>query len=196
MSLRLLAFTAALTAMLLLAACGGDDDDDGATSSSGDTPATEASGGDGDEDGDGEASGSGASADLSEVDACSLLTREEVEAAVGNSVEDGAEDFGISCAWDSEPEVTSVSVYFLLVDGDLCEQALSDDATYEETDGFGSPAFTSYNDGGGIGQSDVVVCLENAQMQLIVTGGFGVDPVEADLRKAAEDLTQLVLSRL
>ena len=195
MSLRLLVFTAALAAVLFLAACGGGDDDDGAASSGPDTPATEASAG-GNEDGEGGGSGGDPGADLSEIDACSLLMREEVEAAVGNTVEDGTEDFGISCSWDSEPEETSVSVHFLLVAGELCEQALSTDATYEEKDGFGSPAFTSYNDAGGIGQSDVVVCLENGQMQLIVTGGFGVEPVEADLRKAAEDLMKMALSRL
>ena len=191
MSIRLIALSFLVAAALPLAGCG-DDGDEGSDGAPSDPPAaTEVS--DEDEDTENESTGGG---DLSETEVCSLLSSEEVEAAVGNDVEDGREDFGISCVWDSIPEETSVSVYIQpVLTGEQCEQALSTDTLYAEADGFGAAAFTSYNEVSG-GQSDVVVCLENGQLQLIVTGGIGAEAVEAELRQAAEDLTMLVLSRL
>lgn len=183
---------------LLLAACGGGGDDSSPESEDGvTTPRNGDNAGTGD---DGDTGDDGApGGDASDVEMCSLLSTDEIEAAVGNPVEDGRTDIGQSCVWDSDPNDTSVAVYLNFPSvpeaQQLCLEALQEDDIYTELDGFGAPAYSSYNEAAG-GQSDVVVCLEQGQLQMIVTGGLDDEPDETRLRNAAEELAQLALSRM
>jgi len=114
MKLRWVMLLAAVIATLALlgAACGGDDDDGGAD---GAATATEDSGDGGDDTGDDETpeatadgdgdddGGEGSSEDA--VDACSLITKDEAEAALGDAVDDGEPgDFPpvYSCRYQTE----------------------------------------------------------------------------------------------
>ena len=169
---------------LLLTACGGDNDDD-ATAGSGNPGGPAAPGNSGDPPAGGFA-----------PHLCSLLTSDEIEAAVGNPVEDGVQELGTSCIWNSDPTDTSVSVHLLLLpNADLCVGAISSDPTYVEQDSLGSPAFGSYNEALG-GLADLVVCLDAGQFQLIVAGGLDDTADEERLRGAARQLAELALSRL
>ena len=183
---RWLTILAVALVALLFAACGGDGGSDGG----GNNPATRSS----DDDDD---VGAGISArDLEGIDLCKLLTRAEVEAAVGNPVEDGAPDLLISCKWDSDPDDTSVSMHLLrLPNAEICVNALKDDAVYDEQGGFGSPAFSSYNPVLG-GLADVVVCTGGGQLQLTVSGGADDTPDEQRLRSTAIDLMKKALARI
>jgi hypothetical protein len=130
------------------------------------------------------------------ADMCKLLTRPEIEAAVGNQVEEGAPDIGISCDWDSDPDDISVSVHLLAAaTPQLCENAFKDDAGMKRESGFGAPAFSSYLPASG-GSADVVVCTASGQLQLVVTGGLDDTNTEQKLRTAAAELTAKVLSRM
>jgi len=193
--LTLLAATGLVAFSLL--ACGGDDDN-----GNGDTgdvePTAEATGDDLEEPTEPEGEGDGASGDgdVSDIDMCALLTVEEIEAAAGNPVEEGVVDIGLSCDWDSDPDDTSVAVY--LTPGiipDLCSEAFVGDEAYAELGGYDGPAFTSFIEPSG-GTADVLVCLDEGQFQLIVTGGLDDTPDQAQMQATAEELAQLALSRL
>jgi hypothetical protein len=174
--MRRLLLIGALTA-LTLAACGGGDGDGGSSSS-------------GDNGNGGDAPGAGG-----DIDLCGLLTTAEIEAAVGNRVEEGTPDVGNACDWGSENDI-SVSVYLLVgATQDQCVAALEGDAAYAEASGFDAPAFSSYNEAAG-GLADVVVCTDEGQFQLIVSGGIDDVADEQHLSTAADDLTSTALERL
>ncbi|HEX6311282.1 MAG TPA: hypothetical protein VF152_06615 [Acidimicrobiia bacterium] len=169
--------------VLALAACGGDDGDSG-------------SGGNGNG-----GNGGGTAADTpdvsGDVDVCELLTTDEVEAAIGNEVNDARPDIANSCVWGTDdPEQRSVSVHLLIGPSqDQCVSALEGDADLTETDQFGVPAFTSFNPAVG-GLADVVACTDQGQLQVIANGGVSETGNEAELRSAADELAQQALDRL
>ena len=152
--------------------------------------------GDGGGGGGGGGGGDGGAPGGGDVDTCELLTTDEVEAAVGNPVNDATPDIANSCQWDSDdPDERSVSVHLLAVpDRQFCVDALATDSQYDEAEGFGDPAFTSYNPSAG-GLADVVVCAAG-QFQLIVVGGLSETGTETELRTAAEDLAGTAFDRL
>jgi hypothetical protein len=168
-------------AALALAACGGDDGGNGSS--------TATNGG----------SGNGADVPDSsgDVDVCALLTTDEVEAAIGNPVSDARPDIANSCVWDTDdPDLRNVSVHLLTgPTQEQCVAALEGDDQLSEADGFGEPAFTSYNPASG-GLADVVACTDQGQLQVIVNGGLSESGNEADLRAAADELAQEALDRL
>lgn len=175
--MRRLLVIGAMTA-LTLGACGGGDDGDGGSSASGN-----------------DGNGSETPDESGDVDLCELLTTAEIEAAVGNPVEDGTPDVGNACDWGSENDI-SVSVHLLAgPTQDQCVTALEGDAVYAEASGFDAPAFTSYNEVQG-GLADVVVCSDQGQFQLIVSGGIDDVADEQHLRTAADELTSTALDRL
>jgi len=164
-------------AALGLVACGGGDDDGENTEATGNADA-----------------GPGGDVD---VDVCELLTTAEVEDAIGNPTNDGRPDIADSCAWDTDdPDLRNVSVHLLVgASQEQCVSALEGDDQLTAADGFGDPAFTSYNPVSG-GLADVVACTEQGQLQVIVNGGLSESGNETALRTAAEDLAGSALARL
>ncbi len=131
-------------------------------------------------------------------EACSLLTVDEIEAEVGNPVEEGVDQLSNICTWASGAEETGVSVATVdLPDASTCEDVWSADSDYEELDGFDGAAYTSSNATASIPQSDVIVCGDPTQLSVTVTGGYG-DPESdtAALSDQAEALAQLAFDRL
>ncbi len=159
MRLRWLTLLAAPVAALVLlgAACGGGDDDDGdsgdddgaatATLDSGDggdsadeeTPEATAEDEGDDDSGDDSAAGA--------VDACSLVTGDEAEAALGSPVSDGeVQEFPpvYSCTYRPEEfglVIVSVLVYDNDEQAEITHQAAIDNNEYEEIDGIGESAY-------------------------------------------------------
>ena len=133
----------------------------------------------------------------SDVDVCTLLTSEEIEAAIDTPVDDGRPDVANSCIWDTDdPEQRSVSVHLLVgPTQEQCVSALEGDTSLTPAGAFADPAFTSYNPAAG-GLADVVACTGAGQFQLIVSGGFSETDNEAELRAAAEELAQLALAQV
>ena len=167
----------------LLVACGGGDDDPDEALGESDAAPDAGSADDDDRGEDGE------------VDACALLSAEEIEAAVGNPVEDGQESFG-GCEWTSGPDETKVSIFIIQAPPEICREALGADPVQTEVDGFGDPAFLTENPEG-FPQASVVVCHEIGQVQLIVTAG--VDDPGTDqpaITATTQDLARLALDRL
>ncbi len=131
-------------------------------------------------------------------EACSLLTVGEIEAEVGNPVEEGVDQLSNICTWASGAEETGVSVATVdLPDASTCEDVWSADSDYEELDGFDGAAYTSSNATASIPQADVIVCGDPTQLTLSVTGGYG-DPESdtAALQDQAEALAHLAVDRL
>lgn len=184
-----------LGALLLLAACTGGGND---SSEGGSTPSAEETQASTDATTPAEtAEPTDVSGDVSdgEIDPCSLLSREEVKAAVGNPVEEGALNFG-DCDWDSDPKDTSVSLSFLVVpDVTMCTQTRDEGS--EDIPGLGVEAWWNFSEAADlIAGGDVIACPDGWLVQLIVTGGVGVPADETALRAAGEELMAKVLDRI
>ena len=196
----MLRLPAAVVIGVLLLACGGDENGETSTSSSdGDGTATAAAGTSpaATESAGGSTPASGDSGGSEDIDTCTLLTADEVEAAIGVAVNDGAPNLLNTCDWTSgDPDEISVTVALISLPGaDLCASALADDDQYSEVTSFDDPAFSSYNPAMG-GLADIVVCTSAGQLQVIANGGLDDDPNEEQLRGAAEQLAQIALDRM
>jgi hypothetical protein len=180
MTMRRVLVIGALAA-LALAACGGDDGDSGSSPSG-----NGGNGGNG--TADAPSSGGG------DVDACELLTTEEVEAAVGNPVADGRADIANSCNWDADTGFYAGTLVLAAGTKDQCVAALETDDTYTEASDIADGAFTTYNPNVG-GTASVTTCTDKGQVTVDVYGYD--DPAdEQHLRTASEELARQALARL
>ncbi|HEX6311281.1 MAG TPA: DUF3558 family protein [Acidimicrobiia bacterium] len=166
-------------AALALVACSGGDDGDGAA------PVVTGGGGNGDDPGSGD------------VEPCELLSTEEVAAAAGNPVGEGAADIvTATCSWDAAPDATTVGVTFLAFGVPrICAEGLAADSANEPVEGFDDPAFWTFVPAGG-GTGSLAVCTEGGQLIVTVTAGAGAAVDEAALRATAETLTGHAIARL
>jgi hypothetical protein len=191
---RLVALLCLLMALALaFAACGGDDDDDTADNAGGTTATADA--GDGDDDAGDETAeptkdtgddddGSSAGA----VDACSLVARDEAEAALGAQVGEGEpEDFPpvFSCRYETDGfDFMSVSV-LVYPDSETARggyQLAIDINDYPEIEGLGDGAYFALGFG-------VTALQDKYEVTIDVLGPDDDQPLEEDLvRKALERL--------
>ena len=188
-----LALLASLGAVLLLAACtgGGEDSSDaGSTPPAQETqaPAEAATPEETAEPTEVAGDASGA-----EIDPCSLLTKDEVEAAVGNPVEEGVFDLG-GCDWDSAPEDSDAHLALIpVLDVSMCTQARAEGS--KDVSGLGVEAWWEFSESPPPG-GDVIACPEGWLVQLGLVGGVTTGAEEAPLRAAGEELMAKVLERM
>ena len=184
-----LALPLILPALLVIAACGGDDESGGseATASRAEaTDGTEPTGGDEEPSPTEDDSGNGGGG---EIDACSLLTDDEIEAVLGTPVtgapdSDGVEQFS-GCTWEGEglaivrvsvlsASKEEVTAYFEFAKNDS-----------EAVDGLGDGA--QWND---LTKSLEILVDDNTDVSITVAGS------ESDEKQTAIDLADKVLNRL
>lgn len=126
--------------------------------------------------------------------ACSLLSKAEIEAAVGNAVADGVADIANACKWEkSDPTKISVGLHLLgLSDGEKCAAGR---AGSSPVTGLGVDASWDFVAAAETGS--VVACPAGWQVQVTLVGDLvGQTTKEATLRTAGEQLMQLVLQRM
>jgi hypothetical protein len=127
-------------------------------------------------------------------EACSLLSKAEVEAAVGNPVTEGVPDILNSCKWEtSGPATTSVGLHLLaLPDGAECAVGRSGSTPVE---GLGVPASWDFVEAADTGS--VVACQAGWQIQVTLVGDIvSHTTTAATLRDAGVQLMGLVLPRM
>jgi hypothetical protein len=172
------AWRAALVIAALAAACGGSGPaESNTTPASGAAPATPPAG---------------------TADACSLLTREEIAAAVGNPVEPGRPEAGReTCDWDTaQPGQTDV-LLMVRLKGSTREQVLCDEmrktaAAGKGYSGIGEAATWKYTKGGIFDSADLEVCDGKGFVSISLNGKGDAAALEA----AAVALARKVLGRL
>ena len=127
-------------------------------------------------------------------DACSLLTKAEVEAATGHPVEDGVPDVVNSCTWEkNDPTMITVGLHLLgLPEGAKCAVGSQGSSPIE---GHSVPASWSFIEAATTGS--VVACLGGWQVQVTLVGDLvSHTTTEATLRGAGVQLMGLVLGRM
>lgn len=187
-----------LAALMLFAACGGGDDDDDTGDHN--SPTATEDGGDASEDPtDGssddpteeptEVSGGDGGSSAGDVDSCSLLEDDEIEAATGATV-DGSEptqsgDF-FDCDWDLNGGLGYLNVSVLTGDDVQLEEYYSLTQDAEEIDGIGKKA-----------QYDGIIGAETLLDDYEVTVSMFIATLEdADKREASIALLRKVVDRL
>jgi hypothetical protein len=138
----------ALVAVVTLSSCGGDDSDSG--SAAGDHPGASQSATDEATDGGTAGPGESDSPDTGDVAACSVLTTDQVAAAVGSPVNKGTPTSGpavtggrfTSCLWlsadpDNPADTATVTIY---PNADAADSAREDDS--QDVTGIGDRAFS------------------------------------------------------
>jgi hypothetical protein len=197
-------FLLALSGLLLLAACGGDDDEETTGTPSGTrTPAATASAGETQtpaETQSREATASPAAEETAttapqasggEIDPCALVTKEEAEAIVGESLDEPlvtVTELLVSCLY-STPDFDSVNVDVLIYDDeDQAEGGFElalDINDYPEVEGIGERAYDSRPIG------DITVLTGKYELSVDVSVGDG----EADF-ETAKDVAAKAVDRL
>ena len=123
-------------------------------------------------------------------DPCKMLSKAEVEAAVGHTVADGVPDIVNSCKWDSTPG--SVSLHFLAIGAATCAAA---SANRTPIPGLAVPASWHFIPAGTTGS--VVACTKGLQVQVTIVGDIvKKTPPEATISQQAVQLIGLVLGRI
>src|SRR5512143_2091261 len=125
----------------------------GACSSSGSPTATPAGGGGGG-GGTQAPAGNGGTGNVAGIDACSLLTPDEIKAALGVDMKAGvpqATDTQVECEWDSQKDSDAVGVSVSVNKyDDALWKALSSAGNAKPISGFGEAAFTGVPHAGDI----------------------------------------------
>ena len=130
-------------------------------------------------------------------DACSLLTQEEIAAAVGNPVQPGRVEGSSSvCDWDAQPDQTDV-LLMVYLKGTIREQALCPDlrkaaAAGKGYAGIGEAATWKFTKSTFFNSGDLELCDAKGFVSLSVNGKGDAATLEA----AAVALARKVLSRL
>lgn len=196
MRLRWLVLVGAVTVglALVLGACGGGDDDDDAGDDGGAATATLDSGDGGDEETpeataeDDGTSGGGHDNSGDAVDACSLVTKDEAEAALGAPVGDGeAQDYPpiYSCRYTTQDSYM-VDVSVVVFGSDDQAEEVHDQAVdvndYEKVDGIGERAYYALGFG-------LTVLQDEFELGVIVGG-------PDDNRGLEEELAKIAVERL
>ena len=179
---------------LVLSACGGGDDDDDSGDDGGAATATLDSGDGGDEetpeataeDEGTDEGGHDSAADA--VDACSLVTKDEAEAALGAPVSDGeAQDYPpiYSCRYMTQDSYL-VDVTVVVFENDDQAEEVHDQAVnlndYEKVDGIGERAYYALGFG-------LTVLQDEFELSVSVAGSD-------DDRGREEDLAKIAVERL
>jgi len=172
-------FAAPIAAALLLAAC--------STGSTGPTGTPAGGSGSGATQPPG---GNGGNGDITGLQACSMLTPDEIQQTLGFTVKAGVEqdtDTQVECNWDSDDGTSSVSVSVAKYD-DTLWKTLSSAQNAKPVSGLGEAAFSDYPHAG-----DLSIKQSGYEIDLGI-----VDFTSDTARVDAADMTfaGLVLSRL
>jgi hypothetical protein len=126
-------------------------------------------------------------------DACSLLSKAEVEAAVGGTVADGVPDVLNTCKWQkSDPAAIDASLHLLALQGANCAVGRKGSTP---VDGLSVAASWDFIEAASTGS--LVACKSGWQLQVTLVGDFlNHTTTEAALRSAAVQLMGLVLGRI
>ena len=124
------------------------------------------------------------------TEACSLLSKAEVEAALGNQVGEGSGTGGV-CSWQGESGPISASL--TLISAPTLEQCTAEQATGSDVSGLGVEAW--WQPAEPAWKGSVIACPEGWTVDILVIHGTSLDS-EATLRAAAEELMAKVLQRL
>jgi hypothetical protein len=129
----------------------------------------------------------------SALDACSLLSKAEVEAAVGGTVADGVPDVLNTCKWEkSDPAAIDASLHLLALQGAKCAVGHQGSTP---VDGLSVAASWDFIEAASTGS--VVACKSGWQVQVTLVGDIiNHTTPEATLRGAAVQLMGLVLGRM
>jgi hypothetical protein len=125
--------------------------------------------------------------------ACEVVTPDELAEIVGNPLADGVGFTNLVCDWESEFDVTSVSLLLQPVPESVCAEGLPEG---DPTDQFGAPATVAYDFAASIPGAQVGVCLEAGLVLVTVTGGIDAASDEARYTGEAIEVMELVLGRL
>ena len=183
-----LALPLAFGAIILLAACTGSGD---SPSDAGSTPtpqATQTPTVAETPEATAEPTGAAAEPSGDATEPCSLLSEDEVEAAVGNSVVQDLPRVAF-CNWKADPD--GINVLLSLLSDPQCTSFRP--ASSEDVSGLGVGAWWEYDEATDSG--DLQACPEGWVVILAVDGGTS-GAGEATLRAAAEELIAKVLERL
>lgn len=163
----------------------------GACSSSGSSTATPAGGGGG-AAGTPAPGGNGGAGNVSSIDACSLLTPDEIKAALGVDMKAGVPqttDNQVECEWDSQKDSDAVGVSVSVATyDDALWKTLSSAGNAKPISGFGEAAFTGVPHAG-----DISIKQGGYEIDLGIVD-FTLD--NAKVGASAQSLAKLVLSRL
>ena len=160
----------------------------------------------GDDSGDGNGGGAGGSGgggggSFEDVDPCSLLSSAEIEAEVGNSVDDGDASPGGVCLWGaaalSDLEVT-LTLHAPVAGSDaatLCTTLRADaesKGAITDVPAQGNGAWWEFRQQGSLSVGEEVTCVDAGVVSVRILG----EGEEAKFRAAADALTQKVLGRV
>ncbi len=132
------------------------------------------------------------------VDACRLLTQEEIAAALGNTVTAGRPEAGLEvCDWDSESPTDADLLLMVRPKGSQREQVLCADvrnaaAAGKGLAGIGEAATWKFSSMGMFNSGELEVCDARAYWSLSVNGKGDSDT----LQRAALTLARAAMGRL
>jgi uncharacterized protein DUF3558 len=177
---RTIVVVVAIAAATLLAACGGST-----------APTATPAGGGGGTSAPGATSNGAGGGNVSSINACSLLTAAEIQAALGVPVKDGVEqdsDGQVSCTWDGQDEAGPSAGVTVATYDDTLWQTMSQGANAKPISGFGDAAYTGFPH-----QGDIAIKVKGFEVDL---GIVDFTDAAAKIDAADKSLAQLVLSRL
>lgn len=124
-----------------------------------------------------------------DLEACSLLTEEEVAEAVGHGVEAGQPDGSGSCLWDYSPGRTSLHI------AQVGQLFCSLGSNRTPIPGLPVPASWRFLTPGDTGS--VVACKGDWRLQVTMVGDIVTHiPDEATMQRQAMELMEIVLGRV